>query len=497
MPGPDRVPYRAWRRLGDVGIDALHDVACALMSPQGPSLLREAYVDTSGPGTHDFNLGILCCLPKKPTGVDDEVGEYFSPSSPRPLSIVNTDNRIIANAARLRWEPIFNTWVSNLQRGFLKGRSMLSNVVDVDTEAMTVSLRDEEGALVLFDFAAAFPSMSHDYLRAVLRHLGLPDELLHLVDALYDANRCVISCKGGVHDGFEVQAGIRQGCPLSPLLFAVTVDLLLRTLEKRLPGCLIRAFADDTAMVLRSFFSEAGEVMRIFRRFGAVSGLRLNLPKTVVIPLWRRSTDLVRADIARRVPDWAGVEVSDASRYLGFMTGPGKQHHSWEKAIEKCKDRACLWGSQSLGLQYAAKTYNVFAVSVMSFLAQLEELPPDVHDVEARVLRKVAPGPGFWASPQDLWYLKDCYGQTCNLHRLSTMALAAKVRVATYEPLSVSGMSLSGRARRLRADMASTTFFDRRAHWRGWYEGAAVFVLTSAVSTFARLGSPQALCNRP
>ena len=91
------------------------------------------------------------------------------------------------------------------------------------------------GGLVLFDFKAAFPSMSHDYMMAVLDHIGVPRHSLNFIKALYDDNRCVLSCKGRLFDGFAVSSGIRQGCPLSPLLFVATIDFLLRELATRFP----------------------------------------------------------------------------------------------------------------------------------------------------------------------------------------------------------------------------------------------------------------------
>ncbi len=83
---------------------------------------------------------------------------------------MNCDNRLLANAVRLRIEPIFGGWVSNMQRGFLPGRSVLSNVLDVDDGMMRTALHDEDGMAIFFDFKAAFPSVLHQYIQGVLRH---------------------------------------------------------------------------------------------------------------------------------------------------------------------------------------------------------------------------------------------------------------------------------------------------------------------------------------
>ena len=91
----------------------------------------------------------------------------------------------MAAAAKRRWERTLATYVHPSQRGFLAGRSILQNVVDVDEAAMTVSLRHVSGAIVLFDFRAAFPTLSTDFLNAALERLGLPVEARRLVRALY------------------------------------------------------------------------------------------------------------------------------------------------------------------------------------------------------------------------------------------------------------------------------------------------------------------------
>ena len=110
-----------------------------------------------------------------------------------------------------------------MQRGFIRGRSMLSNVVDVDEKMQHTSLCNDGGGALFFDFAAAFPSVSHDFLRAAFRSLGWPRWLTSFIDALYWGNRCEISIGGGRQAGFSITSGIRQGCPLSPAFFAIAI----------------------------------------------------------------------------------------------------------------------------------------------------------------------------------------------------------------------------------------------------------------------------------
>jgi hypothetical protein len=71
-PGPDRIPYVAWKRLGHLAESVLFGATNALATETA----SEQLADAADGGAHDFNLGILCCLPKKASGADPNLGIF-------------------------------------------------------------------------------------------------------------------------------------------------------------------------------------------------------------------------------------------------------------------------------------------------------------------------------------------------------------------------------------------------------------------------------------
>ena len=87
-------------------------------------------------------------------------------------------------------------------------------------------------------------------------------------------------------EGFRMSAGVRQGCPLSPLLYAVCADLLIERRRSKIPSAVVRGYADDTAVLVQDLWKDAPVLATIFQEFGKISNLTLNLSQTIAAPLF-------------------------------------------------------------------------------------------------------------------------------------------------------------------------------------------------------------------
>ena len=234
-------------------------------------------------------------------------------------------------------------------------------------------------------------------------------------------------------------------------------------------------------MVVTDFHRYANTILVTFSEFQAISCLKLNLPKTVLVPLWKSEVGQIRRMLQDMYPNWARVDVSYASRYLGFMLGPEAGETGWNKATCKFEQRCRSWSTLRLGLQYDVRVYKVFCFSVLGFLWQLMPLPSNWDRLEQWALRKFAPGPGNWATPMDLFCLKAWYGSHFAFPSMRLTALAAKLRVFRLE---------DGDFLARKADLLEGIAFGehRCAEWREWYWSCLSMVLCDSSQEASALG---------
>ena len=199
-----------------------------------------------------FSDGWVCPVYKKKD--KREVGNY------RPITVLNADYKAMTRAIAMRLAECAGLIIHPDQAGFVPGRSIYDHVRL--TELMTTYAEAEEinGVIVALDQEKAYDRIDHTYLWAAMRHANMPENLIHTVQSLYrGARSCVLV--NGAHSSFmSIVRGVRQGDPMSCLLFNIAIEPLAAALRNsdlrgfRLPGTdeklIAKLFADDTTVYL-------------------------------------------------------------------------------------------------------------------------------------------------------------------------------------------------------------------------------------------------------
>eukprot|EP00973_Karenia_brevis_P084365 11708828-Karenia_brevis.AAC.1 len=183
--------------------------------------------------------------------------------------------------------------------------------------------------LCFFDFCSAFPSVAHRFLFAVLHFYSVPSGLQSFITCLFLEVLAFSPASGQNAFLFVVQSGVIQGDPLAGLLFALVLDPCLHLFHQvfELPGHgHIRACADDLGAVLKGL-QGLGPLHEAFVLIRRATGLALNIPKCILIPLGRPFTpqlcENIRIWLYKHADGFGGIQLAIKGEYLGAMLGPG------------------------------------------------------------------------------------------------------------------------------------------------------------------------------
>uniref|UniRef100_A0A1A8MV57 Reverse transcriptase domain-containing protein n=1 Tax=Nothobranchius pienaari TaxID=704102 RepID=A0A1A8MV57_9TELE len=228
---------------------------------------------------------IITALPKE--GRNPEYCESY-----RPISILNVDYKLFTSIISKRLEYYMTELVHEDQTGFIKGRQSHDSVrrtLHIIDQANRQKLRM---VLVSLDAEKAFDRVSWSFLFKVLERLGFNDLFIRCMQALYDRPTARVKLNGHLTNTFQLHRGTRQGCCLSPSLFALFIEPLAQAIRQNaaLEGVTmantehkIGLFADDVIIYLRNPDTTLPKLMKTLTEFGELSGYQLNITKTQVL----------------------------------------------------------------------------------------------------------------------------------------------------------------------------------------------------------------------
>lgn len=420
-PGPDGLPYSAWKHAGSAPLRVLYDVYLHLLD--------------TGELPTGFNHSILTFIPKGPSPGDDNDDDLSrSPKQTRPLSLGSTDNKILAMAIAAPLQVAAQASVCKAQRGFIRGRAMLDCVYEIEAHAVVSSLLGgTRPAIITHDFSSAFPSIAHVFIFLVLTASGVPLSVIVAIRALYTDCYCWVLFSGMLFDGLEAMSGIKQGCPMSGVIYSLSLDCFVRMLIFYVPSPLgrVAAFADDITISLRDLFEGLPLTMRCFDLLEKAACLKLNLDKCVIVLLWLTDEGELRVWMVQHASGSHLFKVATRAKMLGIWIGPSADEVMWSAPLSKLAERVAFIKSSRQGLMRNILHYNVFAFSCLQFVAQCASPTKKALKAEkhARQMLTLAP----WNALQhELLSQLKVIGLPGECHDLEHVALAAKFRAATF-----------------------------------------------------------------
>ncbi|CAF4948688.1 unnamed protein product [Pieris macdunnoughi] len=210
------------------------------------------------------------------------------PSEYRPISIASIPLRHLHTLLARRLLACCPPDVR--QRGFICADGTLENAAVLDAVLGDCRKRLRECHVAVLDFSKAFDTVSHVALIDLLRQRGLPGPFCDYLARLYQSATTHLAVNGRTSSPVKVGRGVRQGDPLSPILFNMAMDLVLAALPKeigyRLEGERVSAlaFADDLVLVAGSKMGMQ-EAIGCVEKSSGLMGLRLNHSKSSVLSM--------------------------------------------------------------------------------------------------------------------------------------------------------------------------------------------------------------------
>jgi len=277
----------------------------------------------------------------------------------RPISLCNCLYKIISKVITRRLKEVLSRHISCEQFGFLEGRQ-IHEAIGVAQEGLhSMKTLKLKGAVIKIDLSKAYDRVNWLYIRMLLTHLGFSYEFTRWVMACISTVSFAVLINGSASPFFTAGRGLRQGCPLSPLLFLLVAEGLSRFIiaakrDGSFRGIPISQalyithllFVDDILLFCDGSRQSIDTLAAGFRLLHVAAGMLVNIGKSTI-----SSSNLSEEDV-RRISEslpYRTMALDAGLKYLGFFLKPNSYLKAdWVWLVAKLEKRLLGWSHKWL-----------------------------------------------------------------------------------------------------------------------------------------------------
>jgi len=315
-------------------------------------------------------------------------------SNYRPISLTNVDYRIMAFVLASRLQNVIGEIVSYDQNAYIKQRYMGYNIRLVEDIIDHFDRNKGKGLLFMADFKKAFDTLNWDFMFKTLDFFNFGPDFKRWIQTIYTYPVACVKNNGHISDTFSIHRGVRQGCPVSALLFVLCVEILGLQIRQNseLSGFMfgykekpvkVAQYADDCTLFLNSK-AELGTAINLLNSFGKMSGLLLNISKCEGLWLGKFKNRQKRCNLF-------GIKWPEQIRCLGIYVGYDERKNfekNWSDKVSEVERILKCWGKHNLSLFGKVHIIKTFAISQFILPATMLVIPSHIVKTVETILYK-------------------------------------------------------------------------------------------------------------
>lgn len=314
----------------------------------------------------------------------------------RPICLVGSLLKILSKLLAGRLKEVIWNLISAKQSAFIKDRNILDVILMVN-EVMDMAKREGLKCLVLkVDFEKAYDCVNWDFLRYAMKRMGFEKKWLSWMEAIvFTSSMAILVNRSNTRD-FKVERGLRQGDPLSPLLFVIVIEGLTCLMEKASSIDEYRGFsygdnnevnnlhfADDIIILGDGDEQNLWTLKSILRGFELMVGLKINFNKSNIYGInldavnFQMSSTFLSCGIGSAPFKFLGVTVSDSPRKLNM----------WKDVVKDIRRRLDNWRGRFLSIGGRVVLINSVLNSIPLYSLSVYRAPKKVLKEIRRIQR--------------------------------------------------------------------------------------------------------------